>query len=59
MIINREQFRGYVALQGKGHYNMFDTRVLRILRISREQHKFIIGNYDKLQKHFKIGVKND
>jgi hypothetical protein len=53
MIINREQFRGYKALQGKGHYNMYDTRVLRVLRISRDQHKFIIGNYAMLDKYFK------
>jgi hypothetical protein len=53
MLITREQFRGYKALQGQGHYNMFDTRVLRVLKITREQHKFIIGNYNKLDEHFK------
>ena len=52
MIITREQFRGYQALQGKGYFNMYDTRVLRVLKISRDQHKFIIGNYRKLEKYF-------
>ena len=52
MIITREQFRGYQALQGKGYFNMYDTRVLRVLKISRDQHKFIIGNYNKLEKYF-------
>tara|TARA_R100001510_G_C7656540_1_gene216646 strand:+ start:1827 stop:2006 length:180 start_codon:yes stop_codon:yes gene_type:complete len=59
MIITREQFRGYKALQGKGNFNMLDTRVLKILKITKEQHKFIIGNYDKLQNYFRIGKNND
>lgn len=53
MVITREQFRGFRAMQGRGNFNMYDMRVRKALRISKEQHKYLIAHYDDLELFFR------
>lgn len=53
MIITREQFRGFRAMQGRGNFNMYDMRVRETLKISKDQHKYIIAHYDDLDLLFR------
>ena len=52
MKITRGQFLNFKKLKESGLYNMIDPNIRRILDITKEQHRYILENYEHLEEVF-------
>ena len=52
MEITREHFLDFKVLKEKGMYDMNDPNVRILLNITKEQHKYILDNYEHLEEVF-------
>lgn len=49
---NKEKFMRYVKCQKSGKYNMLDSRVQIECNLTKEEHMYIIKNYNELYKKY-------
>ena len=48
VIVSKEQFHDFQRLQEDGSYNMIDPAIRDVLDLSKEEHYYILSNYEKL-----------
>lgn len=54
--ISEKTFRKYLKLQEKGDYNMMSPQVRIKLGLTREEHQYLMFNYEKIAKQYDIEV---
>ena len=54
--ITYKMFKEFIVCQQSGVFNMMDLRVRKHLKITKEQHKFMLFHLEDLKKFFNTNI---